>query len=100
MKTYQQAMKGMTIFDRRPEQVDNPLVVIPERSEDTDEWEYQEKQIPGTWWRVVPETGADVCFLQMLEPHRDIYAPAAKRGNGVLVSTEVMLRFGHHAFHA
>lgn len=80
---------NLTLF-LNPKREDNPTAVCPVKATINDELEYPHKVLSGTWWRVMPSTGADHCFLSMLEHHRDKFAPA--KGDGVLLSTEVMVK--------
>lgn len=82
----------ITIFDS-PTKEDNPLVIRAKPSELSGENSYAVEEAAGTWWRVRPRTGSDVCLLQMLEHHRDKLAPA--KGDGVLISTETVLRYAY-----
>lgn len=82
----------LTLFDK-PKREDNPLAIRRRPNELSGEDSYPVETVSGTWWRVHPRTGGDVCFLQMLEHHRDKLAPA--KGDGVLISTEVMIRHSH-----
>ena len=52
---------------------------------------YIGKIIPGTFYRVSPQTSAEILALQTLEIHREKFSPAS--GDGVIVSPEALMQF-------
>ena len=52
---------------------------------------FEEKQLPGVWHRIHPDTSRDVMALRMLEHRREKFAPA--HGNGVIISDAALRKF-------
>lgn len=66
---------------------DAPLAIIrPHKEDPIQVWD--EAPLPGTWFRVFPQTWNDIQFLRLLDHQVDKFAPDL--GHGVLISAEAM----------
>lgn len=65
-----------------------PQAVYPCDDFDSSDPKFTSKVLEGRWARVMPRTAKDVLYLQMLEHHRDKFAPYD--GDGILVRAECL----------
>jgi len=60
-----------------------PEVIVP-RPENKSDIKFGTDFVRGRWWRVFPEDGKDVRFIEWLIHHEEKFAPA--NGDGILIS--------------
>lgn len=69
-------------------ELENPALVIRAVAKNENECFYAAKQVKGDFVRVIPESWAEVSFLQTLEKGYNLFAPW--NGNGVLVMAKYL----------
>ena len=62
---------------------ESPVAIFPVASPTLGTICYRPFPLPGCWWRVYPRTARDIFFLQYLDIHKNMFAPA--EGGGVLI---------------
>lgn len=68
--------------------IKNPDIIVEEKDPRYDQSNWNSKQIQGTFYRLIPNTAAEVFYLQNLEKGRDTFAPA--KGDGIIVRVEAI----------
>ena len=68
----------------------DPEVIVP-RPENKSDIKFGSEAKPGKWWRVFPQNGRDVRFIEWLIHHEEKFAPAD--GDGVIISCSALDKY-------
>lgn len=89
MKTTHITANSNSMFPVRV-RVRNPEVIMPEDRRESSV-SYTITTISGEFYRVTPKSPREIFAIQMLEHHRDKFAPA--HGDGVILTSEALHKF-------
>lgn len=71
---------------------ENPEVIMPEKKASGSSLvSYEHVRLSGIFFRVSPQSNREILAIQMLEHHREKFAPA--HGDGVIVTFEALQKF-------
>lgn len=74
------------------QKVRHPEVIMPEGRRDN-VISYVPTRLSGNYFRVAPKSPREIFALQMLEHHREKFAPA--HGDGVIVTEDALRKFSY-----